>query len=90
MTITITATNITPESIELTGNDVDFLFEENYDEQIEEREVTFRFDRKNRGNLLYLNRILTSRKCQQPTMAERINGLLGVTTSISTSFLVKD
>jgi len=90
MTITIESTNVTPEYIELSGPDLDFLFEEDYDEQIETRQVTFRFDRKNRGNLLYLNRILTSRKCQQPTMNERINALLGVTTSISTSFLVKD
>ena len=90
MTVTINTINITPEYVELTGSDLDFLFAEDYDEQIEEREVTFRFDRSNRGNMVYLNRILSSRHCTQPTMAERINGLLNVTTSISTSFLVRE
>ncbi len=89
MTLTITACSITPEYVELTGDDVDFLFED-FDEQIEAREVKVRFDRKIRGNMLYLHRLLLSRNCLQPTMAERINALLGVTTSISPSFIVKD
>lgn len=90
MTITIDETRISAEAVELSGCELDFLFAEDFDEQIEERRCTFRFLRGNRGNMLYLNRILTSRKCQQSTMTERINALIGVTTSISPSFLVKD
>ena len=89
MTITINSISVTPVAVEITGCDLDFLFDD-FDEQIEEKEVTFRFDRTSRGHMLYHNRILTIKKCTQPTMRERINALLGVTTSISPSFIVKD
>ncbi len=89
MFIAITAVEVSPKAVRITGTDQDFLFED-WDEQIQEREYTFEFDREVRGHLLYLSKILASKKCQQPTMNERVNALLGTTLSISPSFLVKD
>ncbi len=90
MTITITAVEVTPKQVKITGTDLDYLMSEDWDEQIEEREYNFCFDRKIRHHLIYLSKILTSKKCQQSTMTERVNALLGTTTSISPSFICKD
>lgn len=95
MNVLINSISIDSDKVVFKGIQVDrFLFCDNLDEQLEEDEKTFIFDRNlyNGAAMKYLFKIVMSqRACQNgKTMAEKLNLLIGQILSLNGSFLQQD